>query len=308
MKAKKTNVKKHQISGETTVRVRNMGSVVDIQYSSMRGKGASVKRIDKEHYINVETGEVSDYEEKETKFRIQNVGSVRRSMQKAYEIVNSNYIDNEHTSWLTLRLEKTITDVKIFGSTFQKDFKNFMEKIRRIDPYVKYFYAIEPSANGTFHVHCLLFWSIEAHKLNPKIWIYGDCYVCDLKKKIVINNIGAYLCSYLSDLPFDEFDKLHPGVTLSAKDLKTVWCVNEEGDFKMKKIVKNARLALFPKGFKFYRHSEGMKVAETEYKKYEEARSDILSKKYKMTFNSDVDFRLDEGGTVNIIYETYTKK
>lgn len=301
--------KTRDIPNDTLVRVRDMGTVIDIQHSSMRGVGAPIKRIDKEHFVITETGEVREYEEHDNAFRIKNIGSVRRSMKKAYEIINSNYVDGTHTSWLTLRLNESIFDAKEFGSKFGKNFKVFMEKIHRIDSNAKYFYAIEPSANGTYHVHCLLFWSVPAPKLNPEIWIYGSCYISNMKRRARVNNIGAYLCSYLSDMPISEFKELHPGAEVSKDSIKTVRCFNDDEDmFAIKSFVKNARLELFPKGFKFFRHSENMKTAETTYEIYDEALSNLEKNGFILVNKSEVERKLSKTESVSVVFETYSKK
>lgn len=46
------------IDYEANVRVTKMGNIIEVQQSTVRGKGGKIKKISKEEYIDTTTGEI----------------------------------------------------------------------------------------------------------------------------------------------------------------------------------------------------------------------------------------------------------
>ena len=69
----------------------------------------------------------------------------------------------------------------------------------------------------------------------------------------------------------DEYKLAFP--TRDFDEIANYKCI--DGDFNKKKIVKNARLELYPFNFRIIRHSKGLKRASKEYKTYKEALEEI---------------------------------
>ena len=61
------------------------------------------------------------------------------------------------------------------------------------------------------------------------------------------NNVGAYLSSYLIDMPKKDYDKQSFKLVLNANIVK-----HEDSDGKVKKYVKGARLPLYPAGIHIF--------------------------------------------------------
>ncbi len=288
------------------VRITKMGQVIEVQASSMRGKGGKIKRIDKDFFVDVETGEVKRYAKHNRKSRKENYNSLQKTFRNAKEIINTNFQDVALTSWLTLTYREKMTDVK----QFDKDFEAFIKRVRRRFPdrKVKYFIALEFGANGGFHCHCLLYWDGYAPtfttELCEQLWTKGTMFEKDLKDKSSIRNIAAYLTSHLSDMPIEEYRRIHPRRRIEESDIKTV----QTGDqpFSYKKIIKNARLELYPPRFRIFRHSNNMKKPEVFYKSYGDIREELLNACYELAYTGTIDIHTDEDTIITQQYEYYS--
>lgn len=293
------------IADEERVRVTKMGSVVEIQVSSMRGKGGKIKKIDKEHYIDTDTGEVKKFKKHNRTSRKENYNSIYKTLRTAKEIINSNFRGIEYTSWLTLTYAENMSDVK----QFDRDFEAFIKRIRRrySNNKVKYFIALEFGANGGFHCHCLLYWDNAApvftEDILNELWDKGISHNELLKSKSAIRNIGAYLTSYLSDMPLEEYMELYPNKSVEDIDIKTVQTTGEV--FEYKKIIKNARLELYPPNFRIFRHSKNMDKARKSYDKYENVCKDMKESGYEQTYKSAIDILTDNDFVITQQYEYY---
>lgn len=154
-----------------------------------------------------------------------------------------------------------------------KDIKAYVTKLRRHYPNyeIKYSVAIEASADKSYHCHFLFYFDKAAPDIKKELWKKGEAYIIHIKKNEDIKNIIAYLISHLRDMPEDEYKQAFP--TRAIDEIANYKCI--DGDFDKKKIVKNARLELYPEKFRLIRHSKGLKRASKEYKTYKDALEEI---------------------------------
>ena len=289
------------------VRITRMGDIVEVQASSMRGKGGKIKRIDKYRFVDTETGEVKHFAQHNRKSRKENYSSLQKTFRNAKEIINTNLQCVEFTTWLTLTYDEKMSDAK----QFDKDFETFMKRIRRQFPNnkIKYFSALDFGAKGGFHCHCLLFWDNFAPSFSEedcrKLWKKGTMFVKSLKDHNSIRNIGAYLTSHLTDMPIEEYRQLHPRRKIDAEDLKTVQTGDVE--FSYKKIVKNARLELYPPHFRIFRHSNDMKKPEVSYDDYGTIKEELNNRFYELAYTGTIDIHNeDSNAIISQQYEYYS--
>lgn len=116
--------------------------------------------------------------------------NIRRSAQKIRRLVNSN--EKELTKMLTLTFADNLQDLKIAN----KKLDNFLKKLRRLFPHLKYVAVPEFQKRGAIHYHILL--NIKPYISNDdiaKIWGNGWAW---FKKIYNVDNLGAYISKYLT--------------------------------------------------------------------------------------------------------------
>lgn len=144
-----------------------------------------------------------------------NKQSFFRSLRHAREIINSTFTSCRNTVFLTLTYaqhgngpmtdrEKAYTDFKDFWKKFKGFNKN---KLNRGE--VCYFSACEPQGSGSWHYHVLIGWldggpvPFMDYDYLRKLWKHGAIYVEKIKdynNGQGVDNLGAYLTSYLTDI------------------------------------------------------------------------------------------------------------
>ncbi|MCM1228178.1 MAG: hypothetical protein NC320_12310 [Clostridium sp.] len=121
------------------------------------------------------------------------------------------------------------------------------------------------------------------------------------------DNVGAYLCSYVSDIAIDELEDIRLLDKAHTNDLKSVEIVDSNGNKINKSYIKGLRLHLYPKGIRIFRHSKGVKQPEKYNCTYGEAMEQL--KGSEKTFEKSIELINEETGeTVNKIkYEHFNK-
>lgn len=198
------------------------------------------KRLDKDTYINVETGEIKAYKHQEK--RIDSLQELQKTFHELRRRINYNFVGNEAEKFITLTYAKKMTD----RDKLYKDFKNFWLKLKYRFPHLEYIAVIEPQHTGSWHLHLLvknnnnekLF--IEKELLD-KLWGHG---FTDIEPITSVDNLGAYFVARFTDDNLLEND--------------------DNVETKEKAVVKGARLKFYPAGFKLYRCSKGIKKVTSE--------------------------------------------
>lgn len=201
----------------------------------------------------MKTGEVIRCEKSET--RKDNIISLKRTVTKLRDLINCNFIGADNELFITLTYKENMKDYK----KLYKDFDVFYKKLkyRFKDTEFCYISAIEPQKRGAWHVHLLLkalnkdYLYIE-NSLIAKLWGNG---FTKTKRIDEVDNVGAYLCSYLTDL------------------------LDDEGGKK-----KGARLHMYPAGINIYRCSRNCKRPEEERVEYKELACFNSFKTYETSY------------------------
>jgi len=259
------------------VKVKEMGNVIEIMYQSNSNSYIKIKKIDKNHYMDLETGEIKEFKHMEN--RTDDINNLRVSMSNLRDLINTNVTDPRYCKWITFTYAENMQDPK----KLHNDFKIFNTLFRRKGFKYEYIAVAEPQGRGAWHLHVLFIFD-HVIEYIPNDFIYGLWKKgwTVTKKVDDVDNVGAYLTAYLGDIPVDEFDKLKDdGVDFSGGD--NIFNIKEcEIDGVKKRIVKGARLHLYPVGFNLYRCSRGVKRPIINYMNEKKAQKKVNSA--KLTF------------------------
>jgi hypothetical protein len=249
-----------------------MNHIVEVKHIQNATKAGKVRKISKNEYVDIETGEVKECEISEFK---NDIRSLKRTMKNMRELINMNFIGSKNEKFVTLTYAENMTDTE----RLYTDFEKFVKKLRYKYGNVDYVSAVEPQGRGAWHCHVLLKFNdydeifIDNNKVIAKLWGHGYTFTEGLEQ---VDNVGAYLSAYLSNLP-EETGNL---------------------DKHNKKYIKGARLSMYPSGMNIYRASKGIKKPTVQTMTYSELKKIVNNK------NADYQSRVlivDEGRTVNCI-------
>lgn len=156
--------------------------------------------------LNVEPREHDIEKNRETSEgkRDRNLYRARADLRRAIWCNQTKY-----TKFVTL----TYKDTELDQDNLIYDYKQFIKKLRRREFIVPYVYVTEHQKKrgikegnaGSLHIHSLLFTDefISADIINT-CWGLGNTDIHSLKD---VNNLGAYVCKYLTKEEFDLYHK-----------------------------------------------------------------------------------------------------
>lgn len=120
--------------------------------------------------------------------------SVNRTRTEIRRLINSN---PQLTKFMTLTFAKNITDLKEANYIFNQ----FIKRMNYKYPDFKYLAIPEFQQRGAVHYHLLCEMPFIHFREITEIWGQGNI---DIKTLNNVDNIGAYVCKYLSKDMFDE--------------------------------------------------------------------------------------------------------
>lgn len=262
------------IAPEEFVKVTKMNHIVEVQHMQKMNRTNHIKKLDKDRFVDISTGEIREFEHSEN--RQQNYNSLRQTFKKIRYLINNNFIGKPNELHITLTYKENMTDTKRLYS----DFKRFMTRLKRKyqdKSTIDYITVVEPQERGAWHCHVLVrFNDLEkvylSNNLVRELWEQGR--IVSTKSLKDVDNIGAYLSAYLADIDLDD-----------VKDKETAFKVASEGceiktkvvDGKEKKFIKGGRLHMYPPGMNMYRKSKGIIKPEREEMKFKDIKKVVGS-------------------------------
>lgn len=279
----KGNNKMNKINNNDSVTVTTMGLVTEIKKTNLINHKPTIKRLDKNTYVNIDTGEVKEYDgyiRTEEKSRSNNKTSLSRTKLNNKALIIANYESADRTQILTLTYDNIVTDIQ----QFDKDFESFIKAIRRkyckgrINS-VKYINAIEFDRFDSIHVHVFLYWNkpfvIDSDIFYNKSWKKGSVYTQTVNDINDIMREAVYVTSYLGS-----------SVKESIADINHLVA----SDYDEKVEIKRARVSNFKAYARIFRHSENIIKPSKVYTNYNKAITDIGEKQliYKGSFGADI--------------------
>lgn len=294
-----------EFSKYAKTKVVTMGNVTELTTIAKNNTvGSPCKKLDKDHYLDMRTGEVLEYVHINS--RADEVRSIRNTLARIRALINTNVTEPANCRWITLTYAENMTDTKrLYAdySSFWKRFYYWCRKNEIVKP--EYITVQEPQGRGAWHVHAFFIWQSAApflpNKKIAELWGHGFTKTTALRD---CDNIGAYFSAYLGDMPLEEVDKL------PADERKAISGTVEEKSFTdergttfIKKFVKGGRLRLYPPGMNIVRTTRGIKQPEVEYMSLKEAEEKVCSAKQTFSRTYEV---VDDGGTViNTLCKAY---
>lgn len=266
------------------VKVTEMGHVVEVLYLSFRNSKASIRKLDKDHYIIIgpdgeQIGDVKEFNHFEN--RAASVNSLRQTFRALRNLINSNVTDVDNVRFITLTYRQDNGEPMTDSVRLLKDFERFNKKFRRYCEKQglgrpEYINVVEPQGSGAWHCHVLFLWQEKApylpNALIREMWGQGFVTVRSLRDKLgrACDNVGAYLTAYLGDLDIES--AVRERMDITHFEVKTV-SDDEEGEDKY--FLKGARLYLYPPGMNIFRASRGVKRPIEEELLYNHAKEKV---------------------------------
>ena len=293
------------IGPEDYVSLKSMGHIYEICYIKKRNKTITTQLIDKDHYMNLYTGEVFECEHivnrAESKFQ------VSQSLKRLRDYINTNVTDTDNCKWVTLTYKENMQDTR----KLYNDFKNFIRRLKADYGHFEYIVAMEPQARGAWHAHCIIIFDTKAPFIsNAKIQDYWKQGFTKTTKLDNIDNVGAYLTAYLGDMELNKenINELKAkGLNVSKMAVKGVTDINNMKLKEPKSFIKGGRLYMYPPNFNLYRISRGIKKPVKEYYSYHVAKEKIGL--VEPTYSKGILIRdFDNLFENEIIYEYYNTK
>jgi len=242
-----------------------------------------VRRIDKDRYQVLKTGEVKEYNRmsKENKQNARR-SALNRTFGELRGLIRTNFVsegENGENSqlFITLTYAENMQDEKRLYS----DFQNFIDALKYAYSEHKFLYiaVMEPQGRGAWHVHLLL------RSMNQKwLWIDKERVSTIWKKgytttsRLKCDDVGSYFTAYFTGLvsethyndrsknPDDDFEDWTSEEILKSEQLSVEMdeLYRKMTGSERKTVEKGKRLDMYPKGMRFYRCSQNVKRPEKQ--------------------------------------------
>lgn len=294
-----------------TIRVKEMGNIIELMYSEKVNNKIYIRKISDDEYIDLRTGEIKGTNKINN--RGQNINSVRQSLKRLRDYINTNVVDVTKCKWITLTYKENMTDTKKLYKDFEKFNKRMKYYLSKQDYSYEYIVAMEPQGRGAWHCHLLMIFDKKAPYIKndskdfeeitmEKLWGNG---FTKTKKLDNIDNIGAYLTAYLGDIDVDECKNLSMEELKEMKTygLKDIEIEDDNGKKKTKSVLKGGRLHMYPPKFNLYRCSKGIKKPKICYEKEKNIQEKVNDA--TLTFEKTIKLNDDSKQFENIINYRY---
>ena len=300
-------LKDFKIDNDYPVKLKQTGNISEILFSQRKNRFCPIRLIDKNHYVRIDfnTGEISDlYDCNHIENRSQSYQQVKQTQKRLRDIINTNVIDTSQWKWITLTYKENMTDTKRLYKDYQRFIRAFRNKYQEYN--IEYIIACEPQGRGAWHIHALIGFNAKVPYIPntyiQKLWGQGYTKTQKLKD---IDNVGAYLSAYLSDMEFTQQNIQ----LLEETGLKMpkIMLKEEIKEVKNKKFLKGSRLYMYPPKFNMYRCSKGIKKPISEEMDYFDAKIKVGITEQptytKSLYLEDIDNKFSN----TICYEYYNK-
>jgi hypothetical protein len=247
---------------DTPVKLTRQGSrFAEVLYMQKQPR-QGVRKLSKEEYIVLATGEIRQYKQNETK----QTESLAKTFAALRGIIRANFDgDAQNQKLITLTYRENMQD----HEKLMEDFKTFWEKFTysHKNHKLEYVAVAEPQGRGAWHMHVMCKsdqpkWWVDTDKLDEQ-WKHGHTSVEALKS----DDMGRYYVAYFTSLA-DE--------SKAAKGK-----VSEE---MSKSRQKGGRLHFYPKGMRFYRCSRGIIRPKGEDAIYGDVKAEYGKPRYGNTY------------------------
>lgn len=161
-----------------------------------------IDRINDDCYYVRSSSEIRFYDRTDkTHTKSDNIRSIKRAFNNLKKLINVNYETPENVRFITLTYGDNMQDNK----RISKDYQRFIRRMRGAYGYFRWLYVKEQQGRGAWHLHCLLFFDDKAPYMpnndydHPIRDMWGQGYVTIEAVRKDANNLGNYLCAYMTD-------------------------------------------------------------------------------------------------------------
>lgn len=297
---KNSKGKEHFVIGDKDiVTVTKMNHITEIQYMQRRNTRQSIQKLSSEEYVVLDTGEVKLFEKAEN--RSEGKISLYKTFKKLRYLINNNFTGSKNELFVTLTFapndlgwRPTVGDTDYLA----KAFKVYLQRLKRCYGSVDFIRVLEPHEDGHAHYHVLLKFidkdSVFIKNSDmAKLWSKGFVKIHSLKD---VDNIGAYVSAYLTDVEFNE-----QAVLKSMLAGENVEVIEKDG----KKYIKGGRVKYYPTGKQIYNKSKGILEPERTTMYYSKAKKIVGSA--KPTFEKNIVIETNDFSNV-LRFESYNSK
>lgn len=293
-------MEKQRILPTDFVTVTKTNHIIEVQHMEKMNTRANIKKLDKDRYVDLATGEIREFEHIEN--RNQSYNSLRQTFKKLRYLINNNLEGKPNELHVTMTYKENMTDPK----RLYTDTNRFLMRLKRKYGDIDYINVPEPQERGAWHNHMLIRFNgrekIFIHnKELADMWGQGFIKIKSLKG---VDNIGAYLSAYLSDIEVSEDTDLQTTVKLIEENRQVV---KKEVDGQEKRFVKGGRLHMYPAGMNIIRKSKGMTYPEKQRMTYEKAKKIVGSAKPHYVKSYEIENEDFENTVTFIQYNTKRK-
>lgn len=239
------------INEDAKVKITETGDSWRMQWLDYRPEDCPILVLPDNQYCIKSTGEVRDREQKAVS-RADNLYYVRKSMSRMRDYISTNITSDtiSNTVWVTFTYADNMTDDK----KLMDDWRNFNRFYRQVVGNYEYIAVAEPQSRGAWHLHVFLIFDSQPYidyDLIRNTWGKGRVEVQYIRGDI--DNLGAYLSAYLSNIDLQEIAKNNN----NTHDLNIIDRLQTDGNTKS--FIKGMRLAMYPPNFKLCRCSRKIK-------------------------------------------------
>lgn len=158
---------------------------------------ARIDRINDHCYYVRSTSEIRFYNHGDSGTKSDHVRSIKRAFNNLKKLINCNYDTPDCVRFVTLTYAENMRD----NDRISADWRQFVRRCRRRYGAFRYLYVKEKQGRGAWHLHCLFFFDSPAPWMdNSEVRVmWGQGWVTIEAIKQDANNLGNYLCAYMTD-------------------------------------------------------------------------------------------------------------
>jgi len=291
----------HFIWPSDLVTVTHMNHLTEVQYMARMNSTNHIRKLDKHRYVDLSDGEIKEFSHTEN--RKESFNSLRQTFKRLRYLINNNFVGGNNEWHVTLTYHENMTDTKRLYSDFFKFMKRLKYRYKQYSS-VDYLSVVEPQGRGAWHCHVLVkFNDVDTIVITDDdirdLWPFGVQVTAKTLKDV--DNIGAYLSAYLSDV---ELTDVNCESYLFAHGTPLI-PFKETSDGK--RYIKGGRLHMYPPGMNLYRRSKGIRDPVRVKMKYADIKSVVGTAipHYTATYNIE---DLDNDFSNVLVYEQYNTK
>lgn len=244
-------VKKQKFDGwslDRPLKISIAGNIIDVKQTARAPRKINVQWLDADTYVDLNTGEICEASHSETRGDEMSVPEVRRTLSRMRGLINANFYGDENEKLVTITYHENMTD----PVRLQRDLDVFVKRMKRKLGELKYITAVEPQGRGAWHAHMLVKQLTSnstylTEEMVQEIWEHG--WIVDVQPLRDVDNVGAYLSAYLSNAPDKRAGTELSKLTGSQRQVP-------------KRVIKGARLSMYPRGMHIYRSSRNLDQPE----------------------------------------------